>query len=84
MAYNLPYTYYTYIVKVIGIVNTLRQSNSSQNSLMFVKATNAATKTLITYKTIANLLATHFYLVFIYNTIHKLKKNNFKCLRYFN
>ena len=62
MAYNLPYIYYTYSVKVIGIINPLRQSNSSQNSLIFVKATNAATKTLVTYKTIANLLATCFYL----------------------
>lgn len=43
MAYNLPSLCYTYSIRVIGIINSLEQSNSSPNDMIFMKAINAAT-----------------------------------------
>ena len=41
--YNLPSLHYTYSRRVIGIINSLKQSNCSPNGLIFVKAMNTAT-----------------------------------------
>ena len=44
MTYNLPSLYYTYNIRDTGIIDSLEQSHSSSNDLIFIKATNAATK----------------------------------------
>ena len=43
IAYNLPSLHNIYSIRVTGIVDSLEQSDSSPNGLIFVKATNAAT-----------------------------------------
>ena len=46
MAYTL---HYTYSVRIINIIDSLEQSNCFPNGLIFVKATNAATKTYVAH-----------------------------------
>ena len=41
VTYNLPSLHYTYSAMVIGIIDSLEQSHSHQNGLIFMKAMNS-------------------------------------------